>query len=195
VSPGTLPSVTTPVIEYSGTHKFGIPPDELWTQIGRTDRFVTWWGWLEEFRTDDRGVDNLDSRAGKTNGDGLQAGTVLRGVVAPPVPYRMRVEVEILRVSPPSEVEAAVHGDLEGRARLSVHPAGTGSTVDIHWKVEMMQRPMRIACRFGYPLLKWGHDRVVELTVSSFRRHVENEWRAGISGQPCDSQAGGEQDD
>ncbi len=58
-----------------------------------------------------------------------------------------------------------------------------------------MQRPMRIACRFGYPLLKWGHDRVVELTVSSFRRHVENEWRAGISGQPCDSQAGGEQDD
>ncbi len=128
MSPGTLASVTTPVIEYSGTHKFGIPPDELWAQIGRTDRFVTWWGWLEEFRTDDRGVDrgvdNLDSRAGKTNGDGLQAGTVLRGVVAPPVPYRMRVEVEILRVSPPSEVEAAVHGDLEGRARLSVHPAG-----------------------------------------------------------------------
>ena len=108
---------------------------------------------------------------------------MLRGVVAPPVPYRMRVEVDILRVSPPVEVEAAVHGDLEGRARLSVHPAGTGwteSTIDIGWEVEMMQRPMRIACRFGYPLLKWGHDRVIEMTVSSFRRHVESEWRAGI---------------
>jgi carbon monoxide dehydrogenase subunit G len=194
--------VTSPVIEYKGTHRFGIPPDELWAAIGRTDRFGSWWGWLEEFRVDagaasqaDGAASPADDAASPADGGGLRAGTVLRGVVAPPVPYRMRVQVEILRVSPPVEVVAAVHGDLEGTARLSVHPAGTGSSVDISWKVEMMQRPMRIACRFGYPVIKWGHDRVLEMTVSSFRRHVESEWRAGNSGQPCDGKAGGEQDD
>jgi uncharacterized protein YndB with AHSA1/START domain len=170
--------VTRHVIGYTGTHQFRIPHDELWTAIGRTDRFATWWGWLEEFRADNRTGDGLtgDGR----DGDGLQAGTVLRGVVAPPVPFRMRVSVEILRVKPPDEIEAAVHGDLEGTARLSVRSAGTGSTVEIEWEVEMMQRPMRIACRYGYPLMKWGHDRVVEMTLSSFRRHVETEWRNKI---------------
>jgi hypothetical protein len=164
--------VTRPVIGYTGTHQFRIPHDELWTAIGRTDRFGTWWGWLEEFRAD------RSDQAG--TGDGLQAGTVLRGVVAPPVPFRMRVNVEILRVRPQDEIEAAVHGDLEGAARLSVRSAGAGSTVEIAWEVEMMQRPMRIACRYGYPLMKWGHDRVVEMTLSSFRRHVETEWRNKI---------------
>jgi hypothetical protein len=191
--------VTSPVIGYSATHKFRIPPDQLWIAIGRTDRFGSWWGWLEEFRTEKPIGDNPTGAnvSGEETG-GLQAGSVLRGVVAPPVPYRMRVEVDILRVLPPVEVEAAVHGDLEGRARLSIHPAGTGSndsTIDISWEVEMMQRPMRIACRFGYPLLKWGHDRVIEMTVSSFRRQVESEWRAELSGQSRDSKTGGQQDD
>jgi hypothetical protein len=188
-SPLRSPSVTRPVIGYSGTHQFRIPHDELWTAIGRTDRFGTWWGWLEEFRAESRDGDNLSGGV-EDHGDrvGLQAGTVLQAVVAPPVPFRMRVRVEILTVKPPDEIRAAVHGDLEGTARLSVRSSGsssgsssgTGSTVEIEWEVEMMQRPMRIACRYGYPLMKWGHDRVVEMTLSSFRRHVESEWRNKI---------------
>jgi hypothetical protein len=38
----------------------------------------------------------------------------------------------------------------------------------------MMQTPMRITSRFAHPLLRWGHDRVVEITVRSFRRHLES---------------------
>jgi hypothetical protein len=36
----------------------------------------------------------------------------------------------------------------------------------------MMQRPMRLAARVAYPLLRWGHDRVVEATVAGFRRQL-----------------------
>jgi hypothetical protein len=32
---------------------------------------------------------------------------------------------------------------------------------------------MRLASRFGHPLLKWGHDRVVESTVAGFRRRLK----------------------
>jgi hypothetical protein len=38
----------------------------------------------------------------------------------------------------------------------------------------MMQRPMRLASRFGRPLLQWGHDRVVESTVDGFRHRLES---------------------
>jgi hypothetical protein len=31
---------------------------------------------------------------------------------------------------------------------------------------------MRLASRFGLPLMQWGHDRVVEATVAGFRRRL-----------------------
>jgi hypothetical protein len=46
--------------------------------------------------------------------------------------------------------------------------------VEVAWTVEMKQRPMRLASRFGRPLLQWGHDRVVEMTVAGFRRRLES---------------------
>jgi hypothetical protein len=38
----------------------------------------------------------------------------------------------------------------------------------------MMQRPMRMASRFAHPLLQWGHDAVVALTVAGFRRRLDS---------------------
>ncbi|MFZ0667983.1 MAG: hypothetical protein WAM97_19715 [Acidimicrobiales bacterium] len=149
-----------PVIEYSGVHDFSLEPGALWDAI---ERFDTFFAWLQEFRIE---------------GNGLTAGSVLFGVVAPPVPYRMRVRVEILDAVRDHSIEAAVHGDLEGVAHLLTVPrrtrAGTpGTRVEIEWAVEMMQAPMRLASRFAYPLLRFGHDRVVDATVASFRRRVE----------------------
>jgi hypothetical protein len=49
---------------------------------------------------------------------------------------------------------------------------GAGSVVEVAWAVEMMQTAMRLADRFTHPLLQWGHDRVVDLTVAGFRRRL-----------------------
>jgi uncharacterized protein YndB with AHSA1/START domain len=147
-----------PVIEYRREFRFAVPPARVWDAIEREDQFEGWWSWLEEFRLD---------------GGTLQEGAVLHGSVVPPLPYRMRVRVEVVRCERPALIDATVHGDLEGEARLRVRPDGNGSGVEVAWTVEMMQIPMRMASRVAYPLLKWGHDRVVEITVASFRRHVE----------------------
>jgi hypothetical protein len=32
---------------------------------------------------------------------------------------------------------------------------------------------MRLAGRVGRPLLQWGQDRVVDMTVAGFRRRIE----------------------
>jgi hypothetical protein len=122
------------------------------------DQFERWWPWLEEFRLE---------------GGSLKVGSVLHGVVAPPLPYRMRLRVEITRSEPPTEIDAVVHGDLEGLASIEIHQTDVGTRAEVAWTVEMMQRPMRLAARFGRPLLQWGHDRVVESTVAGFRRHLE----------------------
>ena len=47
------------------------------------------------------------------------------------------------------------------------------------WTLEMMQAPMRMAARIAYPLLRWGHDRVVDATVDGFRRHLAGDQRPG----------------
>ena len=127
--------------------------------MGEVDQFEKWWSWLEEFRLD---------------GGVLEAGAVLHGVVAPPVPYRMRIRVELIECEPARHIDAAVHGDLEGEATLDIRESGSGSMVDVAWTVEMMQRPMRMASRFAHPLMQWGHDMVVAVTVAGFRRRLES---------------------
>lgn len=147
-----------PTITHRGAYDFACPPEQLWHAMEEADQFESWWSWLSEFRLE---------------GGALVPGAVLRGVVAPPLPYRMRIWVELTECEPYRRIDAVVRGDLEGEARLELHGSGDGSSVDVGWTVEMMQRPMRLASRFGHPLLQWGHDMVVATTVAGFRRRLE----------------------
>jgi carbon monoxide dehydrogenase subunit G len=146
------------VITYRRGFAFAVTPEELWARIEETDQFERWWPWLSDFRAE---------------GDGLGPGSVLTGVVAPPLPYRMRIRVELDRCDPPHAVDATVGGDLTGEARLRLHPTEEGCRAEVSWSVEMRQPAMRLADRFGHPLLQWGHDRVVAVTVAGFRRRIE----------------------
>ncbi len=148
---------STSVIDYRGRFAFDVSPETLWTSIEHGERFEAWWTWLREFRL---------------VGPGLEAGAVLHGVVSPPVPYTMRIRVELDRCVRPERIDATVHGDLEGPACLVLEPAGPGTLAEVAWTVEMTQRTMRLAARFAHPLMRWGHDRVIEATVNGYRRHL-----------------------
>jgi hypothetical protein len=145
------------IIEYDGTFMFPVPVAEVWATMARIDRFPLWWSWLHDF---------------SVQGSGLQRGTVLRGVVVPPLPYRMRLDVVLEECVPQECIVAVVHGDLEGTARLTFDGDAAQTLAHATWTVEMMQRPMRLAARIAHPLLRWGHDRVVDVTVDGFRRHL-----------------------
>ena len=155
----SVPSVPRPpVFAYRRSFGFPLPPAALWARIERVDQFENWWPWLQELRLE---------------GETLAPGSVLSGVVVPPLPYRMRIRVELSRCEPPERIDAIVTGDLQGPAQLRIRPDGAGSIVEVAWTIEMMQRPMRLASRVGRPLLQWGHDRVVEITVAGFRRRLD----------------------
>lgn len=146
-----------PVIDFKRTFEFDVTPAVLWAALEDGAAFERWWPWLHEFRLD---------------GGGLKTGAVMHGVVTPPVPYRMRLDVELIRVRRPSRVDAAVHGDLEGEAWLRLRRSGGGTIVEATWCVEMMQKPMRLASHLAHPLLVRAHDLVVDATVASFRRRL-----------------------
>ena len=147
-----------PVISFRRSYEFGVGPAALWSALERVDEFERLWPWLEDFSID---------------GDGLRTGAVLHGVVAPPLPYRMRLTVVLDRCEPPTAIDATVSGDLRGQAQLRLDQHGDGTLAAVEWTVEMMQRPMRLASRVAHPVLQWGHDRVVDMTVSGFRRRLE----------------------
>lgn len=145
-----------PVVEMRRTLDFEVPPAELWRAIEQLGLFERWWPWLHELDVD----------------GGLRSGSVLRGVVRPPVPYRMRLEVVLQRCRRPSLIDARVHGDLEGEAHMRFRRQGDGTRADVSWTVEMMQPSMRLANLVARPLLLRAHDAVVDYTVASFRRQL-----------------------
>jgi hypothetical protein len=145
------------VIDYDGLFRFDAPSDAVWATITELDQFERWWSWLGHLTVD---------------GDGLTPGTVLRGTVSPPLPYRMNVRVELERCIPAQLIDAVVHGDLEGDAHLYLRNSDRGTDAAVAWHLEMMQRPMRSFALFGYPILRWGHDMVVDATVRAFRARL-----------------------
>ncbi|HEY2302611.1 MAG TPA: hypothetical protein VGH66_11995 [Acidimicrobiales bacterium] len=145
------------VIDYTGTFWFDASPQQVWAGMERVDDFPCWWHWLREFHVD---------------GQAMTPGSVLRGVVCPPLPYRMQVMVRLVECVWPRLVRADVHGDLEGEAGLALETHGDRTRATAAWTIEMMQPPMRVAARLAHPLLRWGHDRVVETTVAGFRAQV-----------------------
>ncbi len=83
----------------------------------------------------------------------------------------------------PSRIDATVHGDLEGTPSLVLEPTAEGTMAEVSWTIEMRQRRMRLAARVAHPVLRWGHDRVIDATVNGFRRNlrreIESSGRAG----------------
>lgn len=122
------------------------------------DQYESWWPWLTGFWIE---------------GSGLWTGSILHGSVTPPLPYRMQLRVELVECERPNAITAALSGDLIGNASLRLLPEVGGTFAEVAWTVEMRQPAMRLASRFGHPILQWGHDQVVEMTVGGFRRRIQ----------------------
>jgi hypothetical protein len=85
----------------------------------------------------------------------------------------MTLRIDLVGCDRPHAIDAAVTGDLVGDAQLRLDPDEGGTRVHAAWAVEVRQPAMRLAGRLGRPLLQWGHDRVVEMTVAGFRRQIQ----------------------
>jgi hypothetical protein len=145
------------VVDYGKSFSFALPPSEIWEELERPDQLTSRWRWIEVLHVDPQ----------------LKRGAELSCVIKPPLPYRMSLDVMVAEVSNCKQIVVEINGDLQGRAELTLEPTLDGSMVGVSWRLEMMQRQMRAVARYAYPLLRWGHDRVVEAAVRNFRRDIE----------------------
>jgi hypothetical protein len=144
-------------VVYHADFWFPVPPDRLWTMIERFDLFESWWGWLREFRAD---------------AAGLVAGNAFHGAIIPPVRCRLRLDIRLHRCDRPRSVQAAVGGDLGGPAVLRLEDADGGTRVAVAWSLEMRSVPLRLAWGAAYPMMRWGHDQVVDMAIAGFRQRA-----------------------
>jgi len=136
--------------------EFPVEPEALWEVLTRTADYRSWWSWLRSLETP----------------DGLSEGSLARCEIGPPLPYVLRLSIEVVRVVPLRSVETRVDGDLSGPARLEVEPAGTGSRARLVWELVTRRPVLHLATRVARPLLQWGHDWCVDTGVAQFRRRA-----------------------
>jgi uncharacterized protein YndB with AHSA1/START domain len=142
--------------------RFACSGEQLWDVLADTDEYPRWWSWLDGFAC-----------------DGLHEGATARFAVRPPLPYRLRLAVQVDEVVPGERVATTVGGDLAGRAHLRLQPAGAGTDVRMTWSLTL-QRPALLAVeRVARPAMVWGHDRVVAIGVDQFRRRALGHLEAG----------------
>ena len=130
-----------------------MPPERLWAALSDTSRYPRWFPWLAAY---DAGP--------------LRAGTTATFVVRPPLPYRLRLVVDVREVVEGAVVDGVVGGDLSGPARLEVEPEGEGSAARLTWSLELQRPSLRRLERLARPAMVWGHDAVVAVGLRRFRR-------------------------
>lgn len=136
--------------------RFDSSPVRLWEHVVAADSYRAWWPWLRE----------LEPAA-------LHQGTTLAATIRPPLPYTVRVRIHIEEVSTRRRVRASVSGDLEGHARLEMEPSGDEAAeadVSLHFRLTPQRSLLRRLDLVARPMLRWGHDWVVDAAISQFER-------------------------
>jgi uncharacterized protein YndB with AHSA1/START domain len=133
-------------------HAFDVPPAELWAAMARVHDYRAWWPWLREFE------------AGS-----LAEGARWSAVVRPPLPYRLRFDLQLHDVVAPHHVSAEVTGDIEGTARIEIAGVGGGATLHVVSELAPANGVLRSVMRLAPPVARFGHDWVLDTGLRQFK--------------------------
>ena len=117
--------------------------------------YRTWWPWLAR----------LDAEA-------FEEGARWHCAVQPPLPYVLRFAIHLDVVDAPHRAEATILGDITGTARLTVEPDGDGSEVRLESQLAPANAFLRGVARVAAPVVRFGHDWVLDTGAGQFRRRA-----------------------
>jgi len=140
---------------FARTWKLDVTPERFWDTISRTDDYRSWWPWLREF-----------------DADGIHQGAKWRAEIQSPLPYALRVQLELDEVVECERLAADVSGDIEGWATLDLAATEGGSAIDIEWDMRPRSRAMQMAAVLARPLLRWSHEWVLARGLDQFRQRA-----------------------
>jgi uncharacterized protein YndB with AHSA1/START domain len=134
------------------TFLFDHRPAVVWAALSSPADYPRWWSWL-------RAID----------ADELAEGTTAHCLIRAPIPFSLRVDLNVERVVPERRIEVSAGGDLRGPATLELEAHADGAAARLTWDLEPRRVPRFLA---SGPLLRWGQDWVVDTGVRQFRRRA-----------------------
>lgn len=150
-SPGGVRRGRSPyVLEYVGCYHLSAPPELVWSVLEDLHQFEICSTWLKCLETDTTG---------------LHDGSVVRAIIATPLPNHIDVRLDLETCIPASLVIAAVHDDLEGNARLSLEAENDGTRAEMRWTIEIMPLSVRALALVARPLLRRGQDVMAKAAI------------------------------
>jgi hypothetical protein len=121
------------------------------------DGYRGWWPWLRRFEVD----------------GGFAPGSTWTCTVQPPLPWSVRFTLTLDEIEAHRLVTAAVSGDIEGTARIDVvDVVGEGAELRLRSELAPTNPLLRQVARFAGPLVRFGHDWVLDTGAAQFRRHA-----------------------
>lgn len=145
------------VFEYQGTFELPLARDRAWDILGQTEHYQSWWPWMRHL---------------EVGGEPLERGSSFSFLVVAPIPFTMRLRVEVANAEEPESIEARVRGDLSGTATMEFEEHGSDTKAHIGWTVEVVKPSLRPVARVMRPLLLWGQTWAVDVALRGFRRHL-----------------------
>jgi hypothetical protein len=133
------------------TYTFDHPRELVWSSIGAIDAYPRRWPWLRDF-----------------DASGLEPGAIWTCAIQPPLPYTLRIRLDITEVEPGRLVSATVGGDLRGRATVELRGDDAPCAVRVMSRLTPSNRVMGMAARLVAPVARWGHDWVLDTGARQF---------------------------
>lgn len=130
------------------TWRIKAPLDKVWNEIYYSEKWPEWWRGVEE-------VIELKK------GDDLGIGSVRRYTWKSTLPYRLRFDIETVRVEPMTVIEGIARGELSGRGVWNIKVEGDYVTARYDWKVDTTKTWMNLIAPLARPLFRWNHNIVM----------------------------------
>lgn len=94
-------------------------------------------------------------------GDDLGVGSIRSYTWKSKLPYRLKFNVETVRVEPMSIIEGIANGELRGRGLWSISSKDGVTTARYDWQVDTAKEWMKLIAPLARPLFKWNHDVIM----------------------------------
>ena len=141
------------------------PRERVWEEILHVERWIAWW----------RGLERAEELArGDVNRIGAQYRLTWRGAL----PYRLAVDMTVVRVEPNALLESLAHGELEGHGTWRLASCDDATAVEYEWRVRTTKPWMNVITPLARPLFSWNHDVIMRHGERGLKRLLETRSRS-----------------
>jgi uncharacterized protein YndB with AHSA1/START domain len=138
------------------------PIESVWNEIYHSLFWPTWW----------KGVESVvELRKGDENG----VGSIRRYTWKSKLPYRLRFEMETVRVEPPRLLEGIASGELQGHGEWRLSTEGNETVARYDWKVQTTKGWMNLLAPLARPVFSWNHNVVMNWGADGLAKKLGTE--------------------